>query len=157
MNMKSIVVTATIAASVMTTSAFAWTTATSDDEWRSGWGQGVAEAEVTRGSGNKIYVACESGSRRASSIHFSLAGDGPRSNEIIMIFDQGPLETISVDQNGTISSDSRAGALNFDHVLEKLKIHNSVYIRFSDGRESTFTLKGSAKAISEDCRAAFWD
>ena len=29
-----------------------------DDKWVSGWGQGVAEAIVTHGPGNQIYVTC---------------------------------------------------------------------------------------------------
>lgn len=29
-----------------------------DDSWTSGWGQGVAEAVVTLGPGNRIYVTC---------------------------------------------------------------------------------------------------
>lgn len=132
-------------------SIFAWSTETSDNFWRNGWGQGVAEAEVTHGSGNKIYVACESGSGYGSSIHFMLAGNNPKPNsEILIIFDKKHPESFSVDKNGKITSECRACAANFDYLIEQLKKHSSVYIRFSDGRESTFTLKGSAKAIG-DC------
>ncbi|PTQ92600.1 hypothetical protein C8R30_12223 [Nitrosomonas nitrosa] len=138
---------------------FAWSTETSDDIWRSGWGQGVSEAEVTRGSGNKIYVACLSGREwpldMGSSISFMLAGDGPKPNsELLIIFDKKHPESFSVDKHGKITSDCRACAANFDYLIEQLKKHSSIYVRFSDGRESTFTLKGSAKAIGE-CPSAW--
>ena len=35
-----------------------WDKETSDNIWRNGCGQGVAEAQVTRGSGNEIYRNC---------------------------------------------------------------------------------------------------
>lgn len=135
--------------------AYGWTTETSDAIWRSGWGQGVAEAQVTHGSGNEIYVACEDGSEIDSSISFMLAGDGPgKTSEIMLIFDKGNPETISVDSDGNITSDSYAGDSNFRYVISKFKKHQSVYVRFSDGRESSFTLKGAANAIG-DCRPTF--
>lgn len=130
---------------------FAWSTETSDNNWRSGWNQGVAEAEVTHGSGNKIYVACDSGSGYGSSIHFILAGNSPKPNsEVLIIFDKKHPESFSVNKNGVITSECRVCAANFDYLIEQLKKHSSAYVRFSDNRESTFTLKGSAKAIG-DC------
>lgn len=135
-------------------SVFAWSTGTSDKAWRSGWGQGVAEAQVTHGSGNEIYVACEDGSGMDSSISFMLVGDGPKSGEVLMIFDKDDPESIQVNANGDIVSDSHVSDSTFRYVLDKFKRHNSVYIRFPDGRESTFTLKGAATAIG-DCRSTF--
>ncbi len=137
-----------------TPSAFAWSSATSDDVWRSGWGQGTAEAQVTHGSGNEIYVACEDGSGFSSSISFSLAGSGPKGSEVLIIFDNGKPESISVGRDGRVISDSRAGDSTFRYVLANFKNHRKVYIRFSDGRESTFTLNGAAKAIG-NCRSTF--
>ena len=32
---------------IVSSNSLAWTTETSDNIWRSGWGQGVSEAEVT--------------------------------------------------------------------------------------------------------------
>jgi hypothetical protein len=135
--------------------AVAWTTETSDDKWRSGWGQGVSEAEVTQGSGNKIYVACEDGSGGDSSVSFELVGDGPKSgSEVLLIFDKGKPESISVDKLGRIVSDSYASASSFEYVIAKLKKHLSVYVRYPDGREATFTLKGAAAAIGQ-CRSTW--
>nr|CAS02971.1 putative integron gene cassette protein [uncultured bacterium] len=98
-------------------SVFAWPTETSDKAWRSGWGQGVAEAQVTHGSGNEIYVACEDGSGIDSSISFMLAGDGPKSGEILMIFDKGEPESIQVGADGNITSNSHASDSTFRYVL----------------------------------------
>lgn len=140
-----------------TAPSFAWLSETSDHEWRSGWGQGVGEAEVTRGSGNNIYVACVEGqhSVSSSSISFKLAGDGPKNNsEVMLIFNGKQPITISTDRFGEVESKSHAGASVFEHLIDSFKKHNSVYVRFSDGREATFTLKGAKKAIG-DCPSAF--
>jgi len=138
-------------------SAQGWTTATSDDIWRSGWGQGTAEAQVTHGAGNEIYVACEAGSGFASSISFSLVGKPPAPNsEILLIFDKGAPESVHVDLRGRIASDNRASDSNFRYLIANFKKHQSVFIRFADGRESTFTLAGASKAIG-DCRSTLLD
>ncbi len=115
-------------------SVLAWSSPTSDDEWRSGWGQGVAEAEVTNSSGNKIYVACNDGANIASSVSFTLVGDGPKEeNEVMLVFDGEQPERYSVGQWGSIESDSHVGADTFNVVINKLKSHNSVYVRFPEG------------------------
>ena len=134
--------------------AHAWTTSTSDNVWRSGWGQGTAEAEVTHGSGNNIYVACQDGSLINSSITISLAGKGPNGNSILMVFDAGNIESISVNKFGSIESDSRSGDATFRYVIDRLKKHKTVLVRFGDGRESTFTLNGASKAIG-NCKSTF--
>lgn len=135
-------------------SAFSWATTTSDKVWRSGWGHGVAEAEVTYGSGNTIYVACNDGSNFDSSIDFTLAGDGPKGNQVLFIFDGGQPETVQVGKYGTVASDSYAGDATFRHLLKQFKAHKQVYVRFTDGREATFTLNGASKAIG-NCRSTF--
>lgn len=144
-----------IIAMIYSFNAIGWTSETSDKVWRSGYGQGTAEAEVTHGSGNRIYVACEAGSGRDSSISFMLVGDGPKNaSEIMLIFDNGDPETVSIGFDGAITSDSHASDSNFRYVIAKFKKHNSVYVRFPDGRESNFTLKGAAKALG-DCSSTF--
>jgi hypothetical protein len=139
----------------VTQSAFAWASETSDDVWRSGWGQGWAESEVTHGSGNDIYVACESGSQMPSLISFELAGrNAPPNSEVLMIFDKKSPEGFQVDDKSVIGAGCNACAENFEYIVRKFKSFSSVYVRFVDGRESTFTLKGAAKAIGH-C-AAGW-
>ncbi|KAF1723518.1 hypothetical protein CSC78_15725 [Pseudoxanthomonas japonensis] len=85
---------------------------------------------------------------------FTLAGDSSKSGEILMIFDKSDPDSIQVNSSGNIVSDSHASDSTFRYVLDKFKRHSSVYVRFPDGRESTFTLKGAAKAIG-DCRSTF--
>jgi len=143
---------AVIMISLISHHVHSWTSNTSDEIWRSGWGQGWAEAQVTHGSGNEIYVACENGSGQPSSVSFQLAGKPPRiDSEVILVFDKEKPEGFSVGANGRIVADCRACEANFSYVLGKLKSHSSIYVRFSDGRESTFTLKGAKKAIG-DCK-----
>jgi hypothetical protein len=132
---------------VIASPSFGWATETSDDKWRSGWGQGWAEAQVTHGSGNEIYVACEAGSEENSFIRFTLVGSGPRAREILVIFDNGHPASIETGPDGTITQDSNAGDSTFRYLLQAFKQRNNVYVRFPDGRESTFTLKGAAAAL----------
>lgn len=145
------------AAFLSCSSAFAWTSETSDDRWRSGWGQGIAEAQVTNGSGNSIYVACHSYPEypdSLSSVTFTLAGRGAQSgNEVLLAFDGQKPEAYYVDNHGTIEPDSRATEGQFVAIIAGLKGHDSVYVRFNDGRESTFSLKGSSDAIGS-CSSA---
>ena len=132
---------------LLPSTAFAWLEETSDKIWRSGWGQGTSEAQVTSGSGNEIYVACESGSGRYSSISFKLSAKPPKGENILLMFDREQPIVAPVDEDGYITSDSNAMDSVFQYVIERLKNHNNVYVKFTDGREATFTLKGAKKAI----------
>lgn len=137
---------------------YAWS-ATSDDKWRTGWGQGVSELQVTQGSGNKIDVTCASPTDLpgGSTVKFTVAGNSVESGEILTIFDNEKPETFQTNSRGYIESSSRAWASNFTYLLEKFKKHRKVYVRFPDGNEATFTLKGASKAIVDnDCKAAFY-
>ena len=89
----------------LSSNILAWTTETSDDVWRSGWGQGVSESEVTYGSGNRIYVAChEPSSWGGSSISISLGGREFPNSELLIRFDNGKLESFHTDKRGDIEA-----------------------------------------------------
>jgi hypothetical protein len=126
----------------------------SDEKWSSGFGQGVCEAIVTSGAGNEIYVGCDCGSDRPSSISFQLAGKSPTGDLVFLSFDGGQAEDVSL-WNSAIPSDCRACASNFDYVKERLKRHSNVRVMFQNGDAANFTLKGSTAAIGE-CEADFW-
>lgn len=137
--------------------SYSWTTETSDHIWRSGWGMGVSEAEVTQGSGNKIYVAChEPTDYGGSTISISISGDTFRNGEILAIFDGGKPETLYTNKDGYIESDSRVGAQQFSYLITKFKKHKKVYFRFPNKDEATFTLNGANKAIGSSCKAGFY-
>lgn len=126
-----------------------------DDEWVSGFGQGVCESIVTHGANNSIYVSCECGSGRPSSgITFRLAGQNPTGSSILLTFDGRAPEEISIS-DGRIESNCRACAATFTYVIELLRTYNSVNVRFENGDNATFTLKGSNSAIGE-CIADFY-
>lgn len=136
--------------------ASAWN-GTSDQQWRSGWGQGVSEAQVTKGSGNEIYVTCTEYAEDIAStqVSFSLAGSPPPpGSEVIMVFDNSRPVAYGVDNTGAVSSACRACVDDFVGLIDRLKSHKSVYVRFADGREADFTLKGSSAAIG-DCSPDF--
>ncbi|MEN8383477.1 hypothetical protein [Acinetobacter radioresistens] len=140
----------------LSSNILAWTTETSDDVWRSGWGQGISESEVTYGSGNRIYVAChEPLSWGGSSISISLGGMEFPNSELLIRFDNGKLESFHTDKRGYIESDSRVGDAQFHYLIDHFKKHKKVYIRAPNGYQSTFTLKGSTKALGSDCKSGF--
>lgn len=121
----------------------------SDDRWQSGWGQGVAEAIVTRGAGNSIYVTCDDGAgRNATAISFNLRDRPPTGSRITLTFDSDDPEDVSI-WDGEIKSDCRACASVYEYVIEKLRSKNSVHVRFENGDAARFTLKGSRKAIGQ--------
>lgn len=127
----------------------------SDDQWTAGWGQGVAEAIVTKGPGNQIYVTCDQGAGNdATGIRFMLSGKSPTGHSVLLTFDGEDPKAISL-WDGEIPSNCRACASNYDYVVERLKRRNSVHVRFENGDATRFTLKGAAKAIGE-CTADFY-
>lgn len=120
-----------------------------DEQWQSGWGQGVAEAIVTRGPGNQIYVTCSDGGNPFSKtgISFMLGGRAPTGEHVTLTFDNEDPENIWIT-NGEITSDCRACAANYEYVIEKLKAHSSVHVLFENGDAARFTLEGSSSAIT---------
>lgn len=146
--MKKIIAISTLLA---TTQALAWSTATSDHVWRSGWAQGITEAQVTLGSGNEIYIACKETDDMYdfATIYINLAGR-PVDDEVLISFDkQGLTEYPFTD--GALKPMSRAHESYVRSFFESIRKHNQIYVRSKDGREATFTLKGAAKA-TEDCQ-----
>lgn len=126
-----------------------------DDRWESGWGMGIAEAVITRGPGNQIYVTCDDGAmRNATAISFTLAGDSSKDSSVQLTFDGGEPEDYSL-WDGQIKSDCHACASTYDVVIKKLKTHNFVHVKFGNGKAAKFSLNGSAKAIKQ-CVADFY-
>lgn len=145
---------AIILSTVLLSSAFP---VSADEIWRQGFGQGVLEAWVEKGPGNAIRVACESGfGRPITGISFSLAGKSPSPGSIVTLTvdDQDP-QDFSIEEDSTIGSNCRACAANFETARDSLKSGKSVYVRFSDGVGTRFSLVGAAKAIGK-CEADFW-
>ncbi|WP_395517815.1 hypothetical protein [Pseudorhizobium flavum] len=145
-------VTLSMALTAMPTMALAFG---NDDHWVSGWGMGVAEAVITKGPGNQIYVTCDDGAdRNATGISFTLAGDTSKDSSIQLIFDNEDPEDYSL-WDGSIRSDCRVCAQTYDVVIDKLKKHSTVHVKFQNGLGTRFSLKGAAKAIGE-CTADFY-
>lgn len=121
-----------------------------DDHWESGWGQGVAEAIITHGPGNQIYVTCNQGAADyvGSGISFMLGGRAPTGSSVILTFDNEDPESIWIS-DGQITSDCRACAGNYEYVIERLKRHSSVHVLFENGDSARFSLAGSSEAITE--------
>ena len=116
------------------------------EAWRDGVGQGVGEAWVDKGPGNRIYVACGYGT---NSISFTLAGKSPEpGSTVTLIFDaKDPIEITNYE--GKFAPNCNPCRALFELVEDELKSSNSVYVRFSAGVGTRFSLKGAAKAIGD--------
>lgn len=126
-----------------------------DSAWVSGFGQGVAEAVITSGAGNQIYVTCGEGAGYdATGVSFTIGGDSPKGHTVILTFDGADPEQVSV-WDGKIISSCHACAAAYDWTIERLKRHKRVHVMTEDGRSAAFTLKGAAKAIGS-CKADFY-
>ena len=125
-----------------------------DDAWQSGFAQGTCESTITSGAGNQILVSCDCGSLIPSSIYFDIGGKSPATDSIFMSFDGAEPHQFSL-WDGSIPSDCRACANNFDAALELMRKHSKVHVMLPTGEGATFTLKGSSEAIGE-CEADFW-
>lgn len=128
------------------------------ETWKDGFGQGVHEASVDKGPGNEIRVACESGyGRPITGISFMLGGKtAPPNSTVTLTFDNQDPFTVSVDEDGSINSDCRVCAANFEYVRDRLRQSSTVYVMFKDGVGTRFSLKGAAMAIGDECVADFW-
>ncbi len=127
-------------------SANAWSDL-SDKEWTSGWGQGISEARVTNGKNNAVDVVCRDAESGDSWISVTIDGGGPNSGDVFVTFDKESPRRIHFDDDGRLSS---ASSPAFSELINGLRLSKTFNIRFADGRESRFTLKGSGKAL-EDC------
>lgn len=119
-----------------------------DDHWTAGWGQGIAEAVVTKGAENRIYVTCGENYGRAghTAISFTLVGRRPTGSTVTLTFDGSDPENYSI-WDGQVTSDCRACEANCTAIKTKLKQHQSVHVRFENGDAAKFTLEGAAEAI----------
>lgn len=136
-----------ISAMVIPSAAFSFG---GDDEWNYGFGMGVKEAVVTKGPGNRIYVTCGQPimGRSPTAIQFTLMGKTPESGDVLLTFDGDMPRSFQI-WKGLINSDSRVGDAQFTTIINLLKSKSMVNVRFPDGTNATFTLKGSSKAIGE--------
>ncbi|QKW97066.1 MULTISPECIES: hypothetical protein [unclassified Agrobacterium] len=126
-----------------------------DDRWESGWGMGVKEAIITRGAGNRIYVTCDDGAARdATAISFMVGGDSPKGSSVQLTFDGEAPEDYSL-WDGEIKSNCHACASTYDAIINKLKSHRFVHVKFQNGNAAKFSLNGSTRAIGQ-CVADFY-
>ncbi|MBL4872421.1 MAG: hypothetical protein JKY41_03275 [Rhodobacteraceae bacterium] len=116
-----------------------------DNIWVSGWGQGISEALITKGPGNQIYATCGEGH---TGIRFMLLGNAPTGHSVLLTFDNDDPVDVSIWE-GMITSNCHACAGTYQSVVQKLRKHNSVHVRFENGDNTRFTLNGSSNAIVE--------
>lgn len=127
------------------------------DGWQSGYGQGATEAWVELGPGNRIDVSCTgSFSHSITGVHFPLVGKYPPPNSTVMLIvdDNDPID-VPINEEQSLTSNSRVEASWFETVRDALKTGESAYVRFPDGTGARFPLNGADEAIG-DCPADFW-
>lgn len=132
---------------LLSSNVFAWEK--HEDAWGKAYGQGVCEAMVTSGYEDKIHVSCDCGSGYANEISITLRKALPKNFNVLMTFDDS--KPISVpSSNGTIVADTPEGKANFKKLIRLFGKHKSVKVEYPNGRQATFTLKGSRAAL-EGC------
>lgn len=116
---------------------------------------GVSEAIINKGPGNSIYVTCgtPTPSMPVTGVTFTLVGDSSKDSSITLTFDGEAPQDFSLNDGG-IESFSRSGSNQFDYVIQKFKSKQWVNVRFQNGTNATFTLKGANDAIG-DCPSDF--
>lgn len=120
-----------------------------DESWTFGGAMGIAEAVINKGPGNQIYVSCGSPTQNGSvtGVRFTLMGDSSKSDTILLTFDGDPPQEYRLN-DGSIASATRADAFQFEHVIERFRTKQWVNVRFENGTNAIFSLKGANKAIS---------
>lgn len=121
-----------------------------DGIWWSGSGMGVHEAGIEHGPGSQIYVACHVWAPGPSGISFRLVGEPPADGRVMLIFDgETPFE-IGVSWQGYVHAGCRVCDQLFQNLINGFKSHQTVWVSFGGGIDTTFTLNGAAEAIG-DC------
>lgn len=120
-----------------------------DDRWTGGGAQGVREAIVTAGPANSILVTCAPGlDLDLTGITVTIDGAGPAGSGITLVYDDGSRHDAPVDEDGKINVNSRADMSHYYAAIADFRRLSRVWVRFEDGREASFTLRGSSQAIS---------
>jgi hypothetical protein len=121
-------------------------------DWRTGFGMGVFEFSVQNGPGNEFTISCNG---RAHA-------DGPEGEISISIRDKSPSNPNGIkvvldaeEFTGALTTNCQSCASNFRALVQKLPRAKSMLVQFSDGRSSSFSLKGVAQALrAGECPAA---
>jgi hypothetical protein len=127
--------------------------------WRSGFGQGINEISVGNGPGNEFRINCDVGitdDASRTSVSFTIRDRYPRKGSKVAVYiDDTELEFYMDDDYRSLIS-YRAAQGNFDMLWEKARTGRSMRVVFEDGRTSTFSLKGAAKALGrKPCDTGF--
>lgn len=121
-------------------------------DWRTGFGMGVFEFSVQNGPGNEFTISCNG---RAHA-------DGPEGEISISIRDKGPSNPNGIkvvldaeEFTGALTTNCQSCASNFRALVQKLPRAKSMLVQFSDGRSSSFSLRGVGQALrAGECPAA---
>jgi hypothetical protein len=121
-------------------------------DWRTGFGMGVFEFSVQNGPGNEFTISCNG---RAHA-------DGAEGEISISIRDKGPSNPNGIkvvldaeEFDGPFTTQCQSCSSHFRALVQKLPRAKSMLVQFSDGRSSSFSLKGVAQALrAGECPAA---
>ncbi|RUR87278.1 hypothetical protein PB16LOC_04506 [Pectobacterium versatile] len=116
------------------------------NEWVSGWGQGVSEYSILGKGKSRLYLACEDSGYRPEVLIFTDVNGHSVStdtNEIIKV-------KIDDDDAFSVSeTSSRVGANNFAWMWDKFRTGKRVIVSGSGVKPAAFTLNGAKNVLPE--------
>lgn len=121
-------------------------------DWRVGWGMGVFEFSVRNGPANEFMISCNDKNHANGAdgdISVSIRDKGPpTASGMKVVLDAEEFE-------GPFTTQCQSCWSQFRALVKKLPRAKSMLVQFSDGRSSSFSLKGVANALrAGECSAA---
>lgn len=119
-------------------------------DWTVGFGQGYLEHTVKNGPGNEFDIACDVGAtmdHARTGIIIEIVGKSPPPQSTVRVILDGDEISLFTDDRGTVTTDCRVCAQNFEHVWGKIRKSKTMLVQLADGRSSKFSLNGAKRAL----------
>ena len=127
-------------------------------DWTVGGAQGYVEYRVQNGPGNEFNISCDEGAsadHSTTGIIVTIEGKPAPANSVVNIILDAQETQHPTDEAGTITPSCNACYANLAQFWSHIHKAKSMLVQFGDGRHSSFSLKGAARAIPKKvCRTS---
>jgi len=128
-------------------------------DWTVSFGQRYLEHIVENGPGNRFIVSCDLGAsedHRGTGLLVTIIGKDPPPLSTVKVILDGKEVAFGASETGSIKADCHACSEAFEHFWRNIRRARSMLVQLSDGRSSSFSLKGVAKALGPKvCRTGY--